>query len=65
MKNNRPVKIIEITKEGIEKAEDAANKIRPHYKQVKERIKNSDIAKVGDLLKELRNFLSDTVDIQI
>ena len=65
IKNNRPVKIIEITKKGIEKAEDAANKIRPHYKQVKERIKNSDIARVGDLLKELRSFLNDTIDIQI
>ena len=65
IKNNRPVKIIEITQEGIKKAEDAANKIRPHYMEVKDRIKNSDIARVGDLLKELRNFLNGTIDIQI
>ena len=65
IKNNRPVKIIEITQAGINKAEDAATKIRPHYIQFKESINNSDIAKVGDLLKELRQFLNKTVDIQI
>ena len=65
IKNNRPVKIIEITQAGISKAEDAATKIRPHYIQFKESINNSDIAKVGDLLKELRQFLNETVDIQI
>ena len=65
IKNNRPVKIIEITQAGIDKAEDAAAKIKPHYIQFKENINNSDIAKVGDLLKELRKFLNETVDIQI
>lgn len=65
MKNNRPVKLIEITQDGINKVEDAASKIRPHYWNVKKQIEASDIARVGDLLKELRMVLSDTLKIQI
>ena len=37
MKNNRPVKLIELTKAGKEKIKSAVNKIRPHYAQVKEK----------------------------
>ena len=65
VKNNRPVKIIEITKDGIFKAEDAAEKIRPHYKQINEKIQNSDLKTVGELMQELRNILNKTIDIQI
>ena len=65
MKNNRPVKLIEITNEGKELAEDAAKKIRPHYSEIKKQINNSDIAKVGDLLTELRRILDETLKIQI
>ena len=65
VKNNRPVKLIEITKEGIMQAEEAANKIRPHYIEIKEQIANSDIAKLGESLTELRNVLSKTLEIQI
>ena len=64
-KNNRPVKLIELTDSGKEKIKNAVNKIRPHYAQVKERIANSDLAKVKDLLKDLRRMLNDTLDIQI
>ena len=64
-KNNRPVKIIELTKAGREKIKNAVDKIRPHYAQVKEKIANSDLAKVKDLLKDLRKMLNDTLDIQI
>ncbi len=65
IKNNRPVKIIEVTKEGRDKVEDAANKIRPNYLSIKEKIANSDVARVRDLLKELRDMLNDTLKIQI
>ena len=65
MKNNRPVKIIELTDLGKEKIEYAVNKIRPHYAEVKEKIANSDLAKVKGLLKELRDMLNETVNIQI
>ncbi|MBR1775658.1 MarR family transcriptional regulator [bacterium] len=65
IKNNRPVKIIEVTKEGRDKVEDAANKIRPNYLSIKEKIANSDLARVRDLLKELRDMLNDTLKIQI
>ena len=36
IKNNRPVKIIEITEEGRKQAEEASQKIRPQYVAVKE-----------------------------
>lgn len=65
IKNNRPVKIIEITESGIQKVEDAASKIRPHYMDVKSKIDNSDIAKIGDLLKDLRKTLNDSLKIHI
>ena len=65
IKNNRPVKIIELTQDGKDKIEYALNKIKPHYTEVKKRIANSDLAKVKDLLKDFREILTETVDIQI
>lgn len=65
IKNNRPVKIVEITDAGIEKANKVLAIIRPNYAHIKEMINNSDVAKVGDLLKELRNILDKTLEIQI
>ncbi len=65
IKNNRPVKIVEITDEGRKKAEFVLDKIRPHYLQVKDMIDNSDVAKVGELLQQLRKILDETLEIQI
>ncbi len=65
MKNNRPVKLMELTDAGNDKIKYAINKIRPHYSEVKERIANSDLAKVKDLLKDLREMLNETIHIQI
>ena len=65
MKNNRPVKIIGITRDGCAKVIEAADRIRPHYIEIKEKINNSDLAKVGDLLKDLRNILHESLKIQI
>lgn len=65
IKKNRLVKLIEITKEGVIQAEEAANKIRPHYAAIKEQIANSDIAKLGESLTKLRDVLSNTLEIQI
>jgi len=65
MKNNRPVKLIELTDAGRKKIDYAINKIRPHYTEVKKKIANSDLAKVKDLMKDLRTMLSETLNIQI
>ncbi len=65
IKNNRPVKMVKITDEGIKKINEVADKIRPNYNLVREKIKTRNIAKVGDLLKELRNILNETIEIQI
>ena len=65
IKNNRPVKIVEITDEGAKKAEEVLEKIRPHFQRVMEKINNSDVARVSDLLKELRDILDETLEIQI
>lgn len=65
MKNNRPVKLIEITETGKEKVQYAVNIIRPHYTEIKEKIANSDIARVGELLAELRQILNESLKIQI
>ena len=65
IRNNRPVKIIEITEKGRSVVEDTGDKIRPEYKKVKEQINNSDVIKIKDLLKELRDMLKNTLEIQI
>lgn len=65
IKNNRPVKIVEITDEGRKKAEFVLDQIRPHYLQVKDMIDNSDVARVGELLQQLRKILDETLEIQI
>lgn len=64
-KNNRPVKIVKITELGKKVYADIYLKLEPHHKIVKERIANTDLAKVGELLKELRDILEDTIDIDI
>lgn len=65
IKNNRPVKIAEITQKGLDKTEEVTNKIKPHMNAVKERINNSDLEKISGLLEELRNVLNETLEIRI
>jgi len=65
VKNNRPVKLVKITQEGIKKVNEVAEKARPNYNLVKEKINNRNLSKVGDLLKELREILKETIEIQI
>ena len=64
-KNNRPVKIVKITKLGERAYADTYLKLEPHHKIVEERIANTDLAKVGELLRDLRDILEDTIDIDI
>ena len=65
VKNNRPVKMVKITKEGLAKLNEVADKVRSSYNLVREKIKTRNLAKVGDLLIELRNILKETIEIQI
>ena len=65
IKNNRPVKIVEITQKGLDKTEEVTSKIKPHMNAVKEKIDNSDLAKISGLLEELRNVLNETLEIRI
>ena len=65
VKNNRPVKIIKITEQGQNIYNDTYNKLAPHHKFVEEKIANTDLSKVGELLRELREVLEDTIDIDI
>jgi DNA-binding MarR family transcriptional regulator len=65
IKNNRPVKIVKITEEGKRIYKATYAKLEPHHKFVEEKIKNTDLAKMGTLLKELREILEDTIDIDI
>lgn len=65
IKNNRPVKFVELTEEGSLKLKDINMKLEPHTKLIKEKIHNSDIAKVSDLLRELREFLGETLEMKI
>ena len=65
VKNNRPVKIVTITKEGESTYAETYSKLEPHHKIIKEKIANTDLAKVGELLRDLREILEDTLDIGI
>ena len=57
VKNNRPVKLVKITEDGIAKVNEVAAKAQPNYNLIKEKINNRNISKIGDLLKELREIL--------
>ena len=65
VKNNRPVKLVKITDEGVKKVNEIAEKARPNYNLIKEKINKRNISKVGELLKELREILKETIEIQI
>ena len=65
VKNNRPVKIVKITDDGQNIYNETYAKLTPHHKFVEEKIANTDLARVGELLKELREVLEDTIDIDI
>ena len=64
-KNNRPVKIAILTDLGLKKLQDATKKIKPHIEVVKKEINNSDLKRVGELLKEFRNILDKSLQLQI
>ena len=65
VKNNRPVKIVTITELGTKTYNEVYKRLTPHHKIVEEKIANTDLAKVGGLLKELREILEETIDIDI
>ena len=65
VKNNRPVKIIKITEEGRKFYSETYKKLKPHHEIVEKKIANTDLEKVGELLRELREILEDTIDIDI
>ena len=65
VKNNRPVKIIKITEKGQNIYSEVYAKLTPHHKIVEEKIANTDLERVGELLKELREILEDSMDIDI
>ena len=58
VKNNRPVKIIKITNDGEKMYKDIYAKLEPHHSYVEEKIKNTDLAKMGELLKDLRDMVN-------
>ena len=64
-KNNRPVKIVKITDLGMKTYDETYAKLEPHHKMVKEKIANTDLEKVGELLRDLREILEDSIDIGI
>ena len=65
VKNNRPVKSVRITEEGLKKTKETYEKLTPHHEKVEERIKNSDLEKIGELLKDLREIMEDSMEIDI
>ena len=65
IKNNRPVKFVKITPKGIEERKKITSKIHPHFEEVRQQINKSDLAKIGDLLKELREIMTNSLEIQI
>jgi len=65
IKNNRPVKIVKITELGEKTYTETYSKLEPHHKLVKEKIVNTDLEKLGELLRDLREVLEDSIDIDI
>ncbi len=65
IKNNRPVKIAQLTEEGIKKTVEITNIMRPHMEEVREKVAIKDLDKVTLLLKEFRDVLKEVLEIQI
>jgi DNA-binding MarR family transcriptional regulator len=65
IKNNRPVKIVSVTQKGKDTYNEIYSRLEPHHKIIKEKIANTDLERVGELLKDLREILEDTIDIGI
>ena len=65
IKNNRPVKFVTITEAGLKKKDEVLDKIRPHYIAIKEKIQNSDLSKITDLLAQFREALAEGLEITI
>lgn len=65
IKNNRPVKIVELTESGVKKAVTVHELVKPNMLEVKKRIKNTDLEKIRELLKEFREILNETVETKI
>ena len=59
------MKIIKITEHGENLYSEVYAKLAPHHKIVEEKIANTDLERVGELLKELREILEDSIDIGI
>ena len=56
---------VKITEEGKRVYKETYAKLTPHHKIVEEKIANTDLEKVGELLRDLREILEDTIDIGI
>ena len=65
IKNNRPVKFISITESGRNIYNETYSKLSPHHKIVEQKIANTDLEKVGELLKDLREILEESIEIDI
>lgn len=65
IKNNRPVKIAEVTPEGANQRANALEKLRPHMEHVRAKIRDTEIGRVKDLLKQLIDILDDSLEITI
>ena len=64
-KNNRPVKIVSVTELGKNTYKEIYSKLAPHHRVVEEKIVNTDLARMGELLRDLREILEETIDIGI
>ena len=64
-KNNRAVKLTELTSAGIEKAKEVSNKVKPHLAMIKDKIKESDLGEISKMLQEFRNVMKEVIEIQI
>lgn len=65
VKNNRPVKIVKITDNGQREYEKIFKRLKPHHQMVRDRIINTDLEKVGEMLRELRDILEEAIEIDI
>ncbi len=65
IKNNRPVKLAQLTEKGYKKTKEVTDIIRPHLEDIRKRVKNKDLDKVTGLLKQFREILREALEIQI
>lgn len=65
VKNKRTAKMVRMTNAGLEKVNEVSLLLKEYLNTLKQTIQNHNLGEIKNSLKDLRNVLKESVDIQI